>query len=200
MQMGERYDEHQNRRSSLQSYAYLVIVVPVQNRQRIRESSILVHKLVLVSRQKHGQNQLHLQFGRLHPCTRVPTSSPCEERIGSSWDRVRSQPSTGVVLVWLRVVLRVQMNVSHGIHEEITTSDHPVTNFYLSTKIPSKGGIGNANSLRLLNAGVEDREFIFPCRDRNSFEFLVERCRVVCVIKVRGNQVMDLLLTSLSPL
>jgi hypothetical protein len=86
----ERHDEHLNGTSYPQLHAYLVYIVPVRDRQRIGELPILVHEVELVSRQEHGQDQLHFQLGHLHPCTRVSAGSPTQERMDSARNRIRS--------------------------------------------------------------------------------------------------------------
>ena len=128
------------------SHPHLVYVVPVRDRQMIGELAILIHEVKLIPRQKHGRNQLHLQLCRLHPCTKVPTGSPTEERIDSFRDRVRSQPPTWVVLVWFGVVFGVQVDISGGIYEEISSSDHQFADFHLLMNVPPEGNsiVGNS--------------------------------------------------------
>ena len=143
----ERYGEHPNGTSYPQSHAYLVYIVPIRDRQRIGELPVLIHKVKLVSRQKRGQDQLHFQLGHHHSRARVPTGSPTQERIdtGQSW--VRSQPSTGVVLVRFGVVFGVQVDIIHGICEEISSSDYLFVNFYLLMNVPSEVNNTEGDSL-----------------------------------------------------
>ena len=130
-----------------QPRTYLMVAVPVRDGQMIGELPILIHEIILIPRQKRGQNQLHLQLSHFHPRTRMHTGPPTKERIGSVRRRVRSQPPTEIVLVRCGIVLGVQVDVTQGIDEEISPFDHLLANFYPLTKVPSEGDTGNGNSL-----------------------------------------------------
>ena len=175
-----------------------VKIIPIRDRQMIGEYPILVHKVKLISRQKHDQNELHFQLGHLHPHAGVPTSSPTEERIGGVRNRVGSKPPTGIVLVRFRVVFRVQVDLAQGIREEIPPLDYPAADFHLLAKVPSKGGTSNGDSLCLSGAGVNGRELFFPHRDGDGSELLAQSPRGG-VAEVTGKYVLNLLLALLFP-
>ena len=122
-------------------------IVPVRDRQSIGELPILIHKVELVSHQKHGQDQLHFQLGHRHPRARVPTGSPTYERMDNVRGRVRSQPPTGVVLVRFGVVFGVQVDIGHGICEEISPFDDLFADCYVLANIPSEGNNTRGDSL-----------------------------------------------------
>ena len=137
-------------------------IVPVWDRQRIGELPILIHEVELIPRQKHGQNQLHLQLGHFHPRTWVPTGSPTEERIDSVREWVGSQPPTRVVLVWVGVVFGAQVNFAQAIREEISLFYHLFANsYYLFTNVPPEDDTGDDNSVRLPDAGKEATTELF---------------------------------------
>jgi len=46
----------------IQSHTHPLSIVPVQDRRRIGELAVLIHEVKLIPRQKHNQNQFHLQF------------------------------------------------------------------------------------------------------------------------------------------
>jgi len=125
----------------LESYTHLVNVVPVWDGQRIGEIPILIHEIELVPHQQDDHNQLHLQLGHFDARTWMPAGSPTKERIGGVRERVWSQPSTGIVLIRIRVVFGVQVDVSQGIREEISPFYHLFANFHL-TNVPPEGGAG----------------------------------------------------------
>jgi len=117
----------------------LVKVVSVWNRHLADTFPITIDELVVVFLQEHGQNHLHLQFGDLHACASVPAAAPTKEFMGGIRYRVRSQPSTRVEFVRFGVELRVQVELSDGIHNEISSFDHLSANVDLFTEIPSEG-------------------------------------------------------------
>ena len=131
----------------VESHSHLVSIVPVRDGQWIGEPPEFVHKVKLVPHQKHGHNQLHLQLGHLHPCTRVPASAPTEEGVGGVRERVGSQPPTRVVLVRIGVVFGVQMDVTQRIREEISPFYHLFADFHLSAEVPSEEEESNRDSL-----------------------------------------------------
>ena len=148
-------------------------IVPVRDRQRLGEFSALVNELVLVPHQEHGRDQLHFQFGDLHPGARVPASAPTKVRVDDVRDWVRAQPSTGVVLVRVGVEFRVQVDFADGIREEIAPPDQFSVDGDILADVPSKGGTSERKSLRLARAGLDNRQFILPGRDGDGAEFVV---------------------------
>ena len=141
---------------------YLMNIVPVRNRQTVGELPIFVHELELVSRHKQTQDQFHLQFCHTYTRTRMTTSSPANERIWRARNWIRSQPPTWVVLVWIGVLFRVQVNIGKGIRDEISSSDDLPTNRAVLARVPSQGNTAKGYSLGLPDASVENRELVFP--------------------------------------
>ena len=119
----------------IRSHTHSVSIVPVRDRRRIGELPVLIHEVKLIPRQKHSQNQFHLQLGQPGSRTGVPARSPTEERIGSVRNRVRSQPPTRIILVRFRVVIGVEVGVSRGMHKEIPPSDHFSGDFHLFAEV-----------------------------------------------------------------
>ena len=174
--------------------------LPARDGKRIGALPILVHKVELVPHQKQSHDQLHLQLGDLHTRARVPTGPPTKEWIGGVRNWVRSQPPTGVPLVRLGVVFRVHVNSSQGIHKEIPPSDYPPGDLHVLTDVPSQGDRSVDNSLRLPEAGFDNRKFVFPRGDGDGSELLVEGCGGEGVVEVAGKQTLDLPFALLSPL
>ena len=79
--------------------------------------------------------------------------------------------------MWFGVVFRVQVNVIQGIREEISPFDHLFADLYVLTNIPSEGGSSDEDSLRLSDAGFENRQFIFPRGEGDGCEIFMEWCR-----------------------
>lgn len=181
-------------------YTYLVNVVPVRDGKLLGELPLRVHKLVVVSHQEHGGNQLHLQLGHLHPGARVSTGTPTKIWVGGGRDRVRSEPSARIILVWLRVEFRVQVDFADRIGEEISTPDEFAVDSDIFANVPSEGGASEGKSLRLSGASFEDGQIIFPRREGNGAELIVRCCEGDRVAKVMGKQVLDFLFALLPPL
>ena len=170
-----------------QSHTHLVDIVPVWDRERIWELPVLIHEVELVSRQKHGHNQLHLQLGHPHSRARVPAGSPTEERVGSIRRWIGSQPPARVVLEWVGIIFGVQVDGTQGAREEISPSDQLPADFYILTNVPSEADARKCYSLRLPDAGLKGREFVFPCGYGNDPEFFGYRCGGVRVAEVTRN-------------
>ena len=74
------------------------------------------------------------------------------------------------------------------------------TDFHLLLNIPPEGDSHDSNSLRLPDAGIENREFIFPRGGGDSCELLVECCGGERAVGVVGKEALDFLPALLSPL
>ena len=120
-----------------QSRPHLMNIVPIWNRQRIREPPEFVHEVELIPHQKHRHNQLHLQLGHLLSRARVSAASPAEERVGSAREQIGLQPPTGIVLVRFGVVFGVHVDITQGIREEISLFNYLFADFHISAKVPS---------------------------------------------------------------
>jgi hypothetical protein len=122
-------------------------VVSVGDRKGSGELPILIYNIKLVSRQKHGQNQPHLQLGHPHSRAKVPTGSPTKERIGSVRGRVRSQPAARIVLVRFGVVFRVKVDLSSKVHKEIPPLNDLFVNLDFFSKISSEHNTSEGDPL-----------------------------------------------------
>lgn len=94
----------------------------------------------------------------------MSTSPPTKVRVDKVRDWVRSQPSTGVVLVRFGIVLWAQVDFADRIGEEIPAPDQLSANSDVLTNVPSEGGASKGKSLGFPGAGLENGDFIFPHR------------------------------------
>ena len=158
---GEQKREHQGTKHS--SHTHTRWTPLLSDRQRVGELPILIHELVLVSHQKHRQNQFHCQLGQSHRRAKVLTSSPIKEQIRYVRNWIGSQPPSWVILGRVRIVFGVQLHVTQTVREEISAFGYVFANFDVLPHVPSQHDFGQRDPLGLPDASTEYGEFIFPC-------------------------------------
>ena len=119
------------------------------------ELPILIHELVLVSHQKHRQNQFHCQLGQSHRRAKVLTSSPIKEQIRYVRNWIGSQPPSWAILGRVRMVFGVQLHVTQSVREEICAFGYLFANFDVLPHVPSQHDFGQRDPLGLPDASTE---------------------------------------------